>query len=180
MSLCYRQAHSMTAHRYGGMYVDLDTESLKHMGPLLEGHHVLLAAIGGNPAHEHSINNGFMASRPQQDFWMFYLQAIVVLFTDKQALVRHTHQQLSRPLAGLVLGGTCPSHAWAELTQRVHREWPSRLEAAELMRSRGPSCSGGLCRSTGSSSRCLRGPGQIPSRYFCCHADPGSTYLGMQ
>ena len=89
-----KQQHAATPQplglmcRYGGMYVDLDTESLKPMQPLLEGHHVLLAAIGRDSTHEHSINNGFMASRPAEDFWMFYLQGIVVLFTDKSALVR--------------------------------------------------------------------------------------------
>ena len=65
----------------------MDTESLKSMLPLLEGQHVLLAAIGGNAGHQHSINNGFMASRPSESFWMFYLNGMVAQFANQTLMV---------------------------------------------------------------------------------------------
>ena len=67
--------------------MDMDTESLKSMVPLLEGQHVLLAAIGGNAGHQHSINNGFMASRPSASFWMFYLHGMLAQFADTTSMV---------------------------------------------------------------------------------------------
>ena len=63
-------------HRYGGLYLDLDMESLKPIDELLAGHSIVLAAIGSDAAHEQSINNCFMASVPGENFWLFYIQAM--------------------------------------------------------------------------------------------------------
>ena len=59
------------AHRYGGVYVDLDFESLKPLDALLEDGQVLLGTLGRKSPAEHSIPNSFMASAPGHPFWMF-------------------------------------------------------------------------------------------------------------
>ena len=58
---------------FGGLYIDLDMESLQPVDGLLTGHPLLLAAIGDNATHEQSINNCFMASRPGEPFWLVYM-----------------------------------------------------------------------------------------------------------
>lgn len=57
--------------RYGGVYVDLDFESLKPLDGLLDRGKVLLGTQGVNSPPEHSIPNSFMASAPGHPFWMF-------------------------------------------------------------------------------------------------------------
>ena len=58
-------------HRYGGVYVDLDFESLKPLDSLLDRGKVLLGTQGVNSPPEHSIPNAFMASAPGHPFWMY-------------------------------------------------------------------------------------------------------------
>ena len=58
-------------HRYGGVYADLDFESLKPLDSLLERGKVLLGTLGVNSPPEHSIPNSFMASAPGHPFWMY-------------------------------------------------------------------------------------------------------------
>ena len=62
--------------RYGGLYLDMDMEALKPIDPLLASQSIVLAAIGNDSNHKHSVNNAFMASQPQQPFWMLYLESI--------------------------------------------------------------------------------------------------------
>lgn len=69
-------AASLLWCRYGGLYLDLDMESMKPVDELLAGHSIVLAAIGNNATHEQSINNCFMASQPGESFWLFYIQAM--------------------------------------------------------------------------------------------------------
>ena len=59
--------------RYGGVYADLDFESLKPLDPLLQRGKVLLGSLGSNSPPEHSVPNSFMASVPGHPFWMFCL-----------------------------------------------------------------------------------------------------------
>lgn len=59
------------ACRYGGVYADLDFESLKPLDPLLEEAQVVLGTLGKNSPPEHSVPNSFMASTPGHPFWMF-------------------------------------------------------------------------------------------------------------
>ncbi|KAK9834841.1 hypothetical protein WJX81_002915 [Elliptochloris bilobata] len=63
-------------HHYGGMYADLDFESLRNVEPLLEGRHVLLAAMTADASWEHNIPNAWMASVRHHPFWLFVLQTI--------------------------------------------------------------------------------------------------------
>ena len=42
--------------RYGGLYIDIDMESIKPVDELLQSSQVVLAAIGNNRSHEHSVN----------------------------------------------------------------------------------------------------------------------------
>ncbi|KAL3153367.1 hypothetical protein ABBQ38_011707 [Trebouxia sp. C0009 RCD-2024] len=58
-------------YRYGGVYADLDFESLKPLDSLLDRGKVLLGTMGANSPPEHSIPNSFMASIPGHPFWMF-------------------------------------------------------------------------------------------------------------
>jgi mannosyltransferase OCH1-like enzyme len=69
-------------HAFGGIYVDLDTDSIRS----LEGTFASLAStanstgvaylaqMGTNTSFEHSIPNAFMASTPAHPFWLHYLQ----------------------------------------------------------------------------------------------------------
>ena len=52
-------------------------ESIRPVDELLQSHKLVLAAIGTDPSHEHSINNAFLFSWPGERFWHFYLRAII-------------------------------------------------------------------------------------------------------
>lgn len=65
--------------RYGGVYTDLDFESLKPLDPLLQQGKVLLGTMGIASPPEHSIPNSFMASIPNHPFWMFCLARMLSL-----------------------------------------------------------------------------------------------------
>ena len=75
-NLSLTAADTRSRCRYGGLYLDLDMESLRPVDELLADHRLLLAAIGDNATHEQSINNCFMASQPGEPFWLFYVQAM--------------------------------------------------------------------------------------------------------
>ena len=63
----------MSCCRFGGVYADLDFESLKPLDELLPQGKVLLGTLGDNAPAQHSIPNSFMASVPGHPFWMFCL-----------------------------------------------------------------------------------------------------------
>jgi hypothetical protein len=63
---------------FGGVYADLDMESLKPLDPLLAGHQALLAWMGPPDDHPHNIPNAWMASEPGHPFWLMMLTQIVL------------------------------------------------------------------------------------------------------
>lgn len=68
----------MYLHHYGGVYVDLDFESIKPMDDYLNGKQLVLGVMGPDKNRPHSIPNAFMASRPRHPFWIKVLNYIHV------------------------------------------------------------------------------------------------------
>jgi hypothetical protein len=80
-------ARYLLLHRHGGVYVDLDFECLRPIGPLLEGHRLVL---GEEPASHLELTivrrhlspprrivcNAFAASAPGHPFWMHLAQEL--------------------------------------------------------------------------------------------------------
>jgi hypothetical protein len=65
---------------YGGLYADLDFESLKPIDPLLEGHRLVLGRMADTNLVGHgasSIPNAIMASAPGHEFWMWCINRMV-------------------------------------------------------------------------------------------------------
>jgi len=58
-------------YSFGGVYVDLDFESLKPLDPILENQTIVLGSMQGNGQTlvEHTIPNAFMASVANHSFW---------------------------------------------------------------------------------------------------------------
>lgn len=69
-------ARYMYMYVYGGVYVDMDIESLKPLDPLLQGHHAVLATMGPDLSFSDSIPNAFLASEPGHPFWLHLLRQI--------------------------------------------------------------------------------------------------------
>lgn len=102
-------------HRYGGVYLDMDLECLRPLGPLLAGESLVaalepqlhrLSRFPGGGAPRHLLANGFIASTPGHPFWDH-------LFKE---LVRRHH--LPDPFSAtgpMLLTGACES-------------WPARDE----------------------------------------------------
>lgn len=63
--------------QYGGVYIDLDFESLKPTEPLLENVPVALAYMTQNTADPLSIPNAFVASVPGHNFWWYVVKHIL-------------------------------------------------------------------------------------------------------
>lgn len=64
-------------YHYGGIYADLDFESLKPIDPLLkeyQDYDVILGRMGTNTKFRHSIPNAIMISKPKSDFWLFVIE----------------------------------------------------------------------------------------------------------
>ena len=70
------QARALILHRYGGIYSDLDSEALRPMEQLLQGLEVVLGRMGHDYKSLQSIPNAFMASLPDQHFWLYFLKVI--------------------------------------------------------------------------------------------------------
>jgi mannosyltransferase OCH1-like enzyme len=67
----------MYMYAYGGVYTDLDAESLRPLDGLLAGRAAVLAAMGSDlDTFEHSIPNAFMASVPGHPIWVHLLRAV--------------------------------------------------------------------------------------------------------
>ncbi len=66
----------MYLHHYGGVYVDLDFESIRPMDQYLEGKLLVLGRMGNESTFRHSIPNAFMASVPGHTFWIKVLEQI--------------------------------------------------------------------------------------------------------
>lgn len=57
-------------YRFGGLYVDMDTECLRPVDEALGAGDVILGTMGPDPEFNHSIPNAIMASKPRQLFWL--------------------------------------------------------------------------------------------------------------
>ncbi len=70
----------MYLHKFGGVYADLDFESIKPMDEYLKGKRLVLGRMrtAPFPAWEHSIPNAVMASVPGHPFWLKVLNYIFV------------------------------------------------------------------------------------------------------
>ncbi len=70
-------------HHYGGVYVDLDFESIRPMDSYLEGKKLILGRMGNNTFIDHSLPNAFMASIPGHPFWIKVLDHIKLKFDGR-------------------------------------------------------------------------------------------------
>ena len=64
-------------YHYGGIYADLDFESLKPLDPILKefsDYDVILGRMGINEEFAHSIPNAIMISKPRADFWLYVIE----------------------------------------------------------------------------------------------------------
>lgn len=66
----------MYLHHYGGVYTDLDFESIRPMDEYLKGKRLVLGRMGNNTNFRHSIPNAVMASVPGHPFWIELLERI--------------------------------------------------------------------------------------------------------
>ena len=63
--------------QYGGVYVDMDMESIRPYDTLLDGLDVALAWMGENYTAKNRVPNAFLASVPNHGFWMYMLRCIL-------------------------------------------------------------------------------------------------------
>ncbi len=73
-------------HHHGGIYADLDFESLKPLDPLLMEHKdadVILGSMNTTESDQgHSIPNAIMISKPKADFWLYVIQEMEARASD--------------------------------------------------------------------------------------------------
>jgi len=67
-------------YHYGGVYADLDTESIKPLDPFLENKRIVLGKMDNFFHRDHSIPNAFMASAPNDPFWLVFLSNVVAYY----------------------------------------------------------------------------------------------------
>jgi hypothetical protein len=101
----------MYMYVYGGVYADLDMESLKPIDPVLKGKDAVLGYMGEPDGFKHNIPNAWMASRPGHPFWLLVLKHIQNV--DKQREVeaitgpialKHCVEKLWQPMNGTSSG----------------------------------------------------------------------------
>ncbi len=63
-------------YHYGGVYVDMDFESVKALDQLLEGSSLILARMGTDLIFEDSLPNAFMASAKGHPFWLEMIKVV--------------------------------------------------------------------------------------------------------
>ena len=68
--------------KYGGLYVDLDFESLRSIDELTENASVLLAYMGKDEDWQHNIPNAFMASVPDHPFWWYCISRVMLTHVE--------------------------------------------------------------------------------------------------
>jgi mannosyltransferase OCH1-like enzyme len=66
----------MYLHRFGGVYADMDFESIRPMDEYLKGKQLILGRMGDDHNFGHSIPNALMASIPGHPFWIKVLEYI--------------------------------------------------------------------------------------------------------
>jgi hypothetical protein len=62
-------------YRFGGIYIDIDTEGLRPLDDLLDSADVVLTWMGREDGI-HAIPSSIMLSRPKQEFWLFVLHML--------------------------------------------------------------------------------------------------------
>lgn len=69
----------MYMHKFGGVYVDLNMESIKPLDDFLLGESLILGQVGAHITvnYDHSIPNAFIASIPNHSFWIYCLLDIM-------------------------------------------------------------------------------------------------------
>ncbi|KAK9841724.1 hypothetical protein WJX74_010888 [Apatococcus lobatus] len=70
-------------YHYGGVYVDLDFESLRPLDALLDKRDIALAQMGKRN-FSHNVPNAFMASSRGHDFWYFCVRQMLVRVAKAQ------------------------------------------------------------------------------------------------
>jgi mannosyltransferase OCH1-like enzyme len=88
-------------YQFGGMYADMDTESLRPVGRLFESGDVWLGRMGDDSNHPHSIPNAIMASRPLQEFWLltiYLLAGKAKALDDPETLVGIGPEAMTGPI----------------------------------------------------------------------------------
>jgi Anp1/Glycosyltransferase sugar-binding region containing DXD motif len=78
-------ARYLMMHQFGGVYADLDMESLAPLDELLEGEKLVLALEPANHIDQwvldrgldHIVGNAFLASTPRHPFWIEVLRSLV-------------------------------------------------------------------------------------------------------
>jgi hypothetical protein len=78
-------ARYLIMHWFGGVYADLDMESLAPLDDLLEGEHLVLALEPADHIDQwvldrgldHIVGNAFLASAPRHPFWVEVLRSLV-------------------------------------------------------------------------------------------------------
>jgi mannosyltransferase OCH1-like enzyme len=71
-------------YKYGGVYADLDMESLKPVDSVLHNVDLALGFMGSALDNDHSLPNAWMASRPGHSFWMHMINLIIKRSQDKK------------------------------------------------------------------------------------------------
>lgn len=74
---CHPSCLAIFVHAHAGMYADLDFEALRNLDELLEGHSVVLAAMGSDLQTRETVPNAWMASVPRHPFWLFCIQQMI-------------------------------------------------------------------------------------------------------
>ena len=72
----------MYLHKFGGVYADLDFESIKPMDDYLKDKQLVLGRMGHDNNFEHSIPNAVMASIPGHPFWLQVLDFVVLNYKE--------------------------------------------------------------------------------------------------
>ncbi len=78
--------------QYGGVYVDLDFESLKPLEPLLEGVQAALGYMTKDVAHELSLPNAFAASVPGHKFWHYVIKHVLRNWESGKVNIADAHR----------------------------------------------------------------------------------------
>jgi len=68
---------------FGGIYADMDFHCLRSLDEICK-HGLVLGRMGTDNSFPHSIPNAFMASKPQEIFWLGYIQVMVDTWRDAQ------------------------------------------------------------------------------------------------
>lgn len=70
-------------YHFGGVYIDMDSECLQPLEPLLERHGgVILGQMGSKPDFVHSIPNAIMMSASRHRFWLYLIHLVIELYAS--------------------------------------------------------------------------------------------------